>query len=240
MANTLFLRLEGVLQAWGERGRWSVRDTAPEPTKSGVIGLVACAMGYKTDAQIRPLAEKTRIGVRCDVPGQIITDYHTADLGQPFLQKGWTTRGVAESRGGGSAATGTHIRYRQYHADASYTVALTLDPVAEYPDLSAVEEALRQPERPLFVGRKTCLPSVPILGGRIAASTLRDALATAPASRWSPGGDRVAEAWWPAAEGGEGMEQTVSDHRDWYNQIHTGKRFICHGHVNVRGGDHDD
>ncbi|MGC8879968.1 MAG: CRISPR-associated protein Cas5, partial [Anaerolineae bacterium] len=32
MANTLFLRLEGPLQAWGERARWRVRDTAPEPT----------------------------------------------------------------------------------------------------------------------------------------------------------------------------------------------------------------
>ena len=58
MANTLFLRLEGPLQSWGERGRWSVRDTALEPTKSGVIGLIACALGYRDDTQIRPLSEK--------------------------------------------------------------------------------------------------------------------------------------------------------------------------------------
>jgi CRISPR system Cascade subunit CasD len=49
MANTLFLRLEGPLQSWGERARWDVRDTAPEPTKSGVIGLLACALGLSAD-----------------------------------------------------------------------------------------------------------------------------------------------------------------------------------------------
>jgi CRISPR system Cascade subunit CasD len=45
MANTLFLRLEGPLQAWGERGRWSIRDSAAEPTKSGVIGLLVHGCG---------------------------------------------------------------------------------------------------------------------------------------------------------------------------------------------------
>src|SRR5205814_6367260 len=40
------LRLEGPLQSWGSRARWDVRDTEPEPTKSGVIGLLGCALGY--------------------------------------------------------------------------------------------------------------------------------------------------------------------------------------------------
>ena len=42
----LFLRLEGPLQSWGIRSRWDVRETQPEPTKSGVIGLLGCALGY--------------------------------------------------------------------------------------------------------------------------------------------------------------------------------------------------
>ena len=52
MANTLFLRLEGPLQSWGERGHWAVRDTAPEPTKSGVVGLLGCALGRHDDVAV--------------------------------------------------------------------------------------------------------------------------------------------------------------------------------------------
>jgi len=44
--NTVFVRLEGPLQSWGTRARWGERDTELEPTKSGVIGLVACALGW--------------------------------------------------------------------------------------------------------------------------------------------------------------------------------------------------
>ena len=42
----MLLRLEGVLQSWGERSRWDHRDTSDMPTKSALIGLLGCAMGY--------------------------------------------------------------------------------------------------------------------------------------------------------------------------------------------------
>lgn len=35
----LLLRLEGLLQSWGEHSRWDHRDSSDMPTKSGVIGL---------------------------------------------------------------------------------------------------------------------------------------------------------------------------------------------------------
>src|SRR4029434_6713182 len=89
MARTLFLRLEAPLQAWGERGQWSVRDTAPEPTKSGVVGLLACALGWQDDEPIRTLSRSLRIGVRCDFMGVSapLVDYHTVGGGykQPQL-----------------------------------------------------------------------------------------------------------------------------------------------------------
>ena len=52
----LLIRLEGPLQSWGERSKWDYRDTADFPTKSGVIGMIACAMGLeRTDAQLGKL-----------------------------------------------------------------------------------------------------------------------------------------------------------------------------------------
>ena len=59
--NTLFLHLEGVLQAWGEESRYMVRNTAPLPTKSGVIGLLAQALGDPEAAV--GLSDTMRMGV---------------------------------------------------------------------------------------------------------------------------------------------------------------------------------
>lgn len=175
MANILFLRLEGPLQAWGERGRWSVRDTAPEPTKSGVIGLVACAMGYHTDEQIRPLSEKTRLGVRCDAPGRLITDYHT-------VGGGYDAPALLTAEGKPKVSSGrphTEITWRDYLCDASFLVALQSD------DESLIEQmayAVQNPVWPVYLGRKSCPPSYPVYDGVGQFSSLADALAS---GNWS-------------------------------------------------------
>jgi len=168
MANTLFLRLEGPLQAWGERGRWSVRDTAPEPTKSGVIGLIACAMGYNRDEQIRPLVEKTRMAVRCDAPGQLITDYHTVGGGyaEPMLL---TAQGKPKKSSG---SPHTELTWRDYLCDASFLVALQADEAL----IEQMAYALQNPVWPIFLGRKSCLPSRPVFDGVADCASMEDAL----------------------------------------------------------------
>ena len=47
-SNTVFLWLEGPLQAWGVTSRFAVRDTGDVPSKSGVLGLVCAALGLRT------------------------------------------------------------------------------------------------------------------------------------------------------------------------------------------------
>ena len=48
--NTLFLRLEGPLQAWGDNSKFVIRRCMDAPTKSGVLGLICCAMGLSRQA----------------------------------------------------------------------------------------------------------------------------------------------------------------------------------------------
>ncbi|EPH41022.1 type I-E CRISPR-associated protein Cas5/CasD [Streptomyces aurantiacus] len=88
MTHTLLLRLEGLLQAWGTRSRFSDRDTATHPTKSGVIGLLAAADGHDrndhpTHPDTLPLTTLAhlRFGVRADRPGHPVHDFHTAGGG---------------------------------------------------------------------------------------------------------------------------------------------------------------
>lgn len=55
--NSLFLRLEGPLQAWGDPSKFVIRRTMDAPTKSGVFGLLCCALGYSRGAARERLPE---------------------------------------------------------------------------------------------------------------------------------------------------------------------------------------
>ena len=77
-SSVLLLWLEGPMQSWGTRSRWDVRDTGLEPTKSGVIGLLGCAMGLpRNNPELERLDGDIRFGVRVENPGIVSADYHT-------------------------------------------------------------------------------------------------------------------------------------------------------------------
>jgi CRISPR system Cascade subunit CasD len=235
MAEMLLLRLDAPLMSFGGVRVDETNRTEAFPLRSMVAGLLANALGYdhRDFARTSALQRRLRLAARQDAPGERLVDYQTVDLGQDFLQQGWTMRHEVEGRRGGSASEGTHIRYRHYLADALYTVVLSLDPPGEAPTLDDLEAALREPERPLFLGRKPCLPSSPLLLGRGEAPSLLAALRQVPVAhrRHQQGRREKLLAWWPADE-----EATPDSHlipvfedRDWENQGHTGRRFLREG-----------
>lgn len=140
---TLLLRLEGPMQSWGYRSRFDYRDTALEPTRSGVIGLICAAMGI---ARREPISrfDALRMGVRVDKEGRPERDYHTAggDRHDP------REYGVIKADGSG---IDTVVSRRDYLADASFTVGLESD---NKDLLDVIAAKLRNPEWVLFLGRK--------------------------------------------------------------------------------------
>lgn len=158
MANTLFLRLEGPLQAWGERARWSVRDTCTEPTKSGVVGLLGCALGLTADEDLKKLSENIKMGIRCDKQGTFLTDFHTV------------VGGVLNAEG--KIKADTMLSYRSYLSDASFLVALQ----SSIEQVSRLGFALKNPVWPYYLGRRACVPSKPIYEGEGNFPDLRSAL----------------------------------------------------------------
>jgi len=223
--------------AFGGMAVDAIRSTDPFPGRSLVTGLLGNALGYD-HAQcelLERLQERIRLGVRRDIDGTRVTDYQTVDLGQAHLVgTGWTTRGRVERRRG-AFSTGTHQRYRDYFADASFLVAVTLEPEDETPTVRDLASALDQPERPLFLGRKGCLPSVRLNEGVVAVDSIEQALLTARAPRRA-GSDEV--SLWLAADEAEldGSTCWVSDRRDWRNQVHTGRRLVRQVQRSLIGG----
>lgn len=159
MPNTLFLYLEAPLQSWGERAQWSERDTAPEPTKSGIVGLLACALGWADDARIRDLSQSIRVGVRCDHAGNPTTlmDYHTVGGGYATPQL-LTGAGLPKLSKG---APHTEPTKRYYLSDSVFLVAVQATPNR----IQQLADAVQSPVWPMFLGRKSCVPTRPPFDG---------------------------------------------------------------------------
>ena len=204
------------------------------PGRSLLTGLIGNALGWDHgDAPLLArLQERLRHAARWDAEPERVVDYHTVDLGQAFMQDtGWTTRGRREDRGSGAATSGTHQRYRHYWANGCATLSMMLlDESDESPDLAGVENALHRPARPLFLGRKTCMPAAPILLGRRSATSLRTALQAEPladiGARRRP---RAIPACWPVDENPGTQEMEVADLRDWMNNVHRGSQRYATG-----------
>ncbi|MDX2272806.1 MAG: type I-E CRISPR-associated protein Cas5/CasD [Cyanobacteriota bacterium] len=143
---TLLLRLAGPLQSWGRGSRFDSRDTDTVPTQSGVIGLIASAMGIKRYNQAR-LAEIARLhmGVLIEREGKLLVDYHTA-MG-------------AVKADGTSDEKETIQSQRQYLCDAEFLVGLESN---DEKLLRDIEHHLCFPTWQPFLGRKSCPPSKPI------------------------------------------------------------------------------
>ena len=201
------------------------------PARSMLTGLLANALGWtramRTEHQA--LQERIVFGVvwEREVAHSRMTDYQTAQLGKN--DRAWTTRGVPAGRAGGAATyAGAHQRWRDYHADLRLAVVLRLEPADADPTLDVLAAALDRPARPLFIGRKSCLPSARIFGGWVTeAADARAALrvvAPTDASRLL--------AFWPEGEGtGARRITTVTDERNWVSGLHGGGRRICEGSI---------
>lgn len=205
------------------------------PGLAMLTGLLANALGWhhRDVARLQALQARLRFAARWDCPPERLLDYQTVDLGQEHLDgTGWTTRSVREDRGSGAATSGTHIRLRHYWANGVLTLALALDGDTA-PTLDELEQALRAPARPLFLGRKACLPAAPLFLARSTAESLRLALAQEPlASRATAKPEHKLQACWPEGDG-EGESREVYDVRDWGNQMHLGSRRMTHGYLEV-------
>jgi CRISPR system Cascade subunit CasD len=232
--DAILLRFDAPLMSFGGTAIDQRRITRPYPGRSMLTGLLGNALGYDhSDANsLQALQERIEYAVREDHAGKLLRDFQTADLSQDFMQAGWTTGGVAQRRAGAEATRqGTHIRLRDYLADAIYTVALALEPPDADPDAARLEAALCAPARPLFIGRKSCLPAEPIFLSRRQTESLLTALKEAPRSKRAQGAHfRI---WRPVAGPQVRGALPLTDDRDWSNQIHVGRRFIIEEFIDV-------
>ena len=156
---TLLLRLTAPLQAWGDESKYDIRGTRNEPTKSGVIGMIAAALGYRRDSEkIGELATKLRMGIRVDQQGTIVRDFQTARA--PKYGSGRSLRYKMD--GSLIMEDAPYVTFRYYLCDACFLVGMECNDM-DY--LHTIEEALKTPIFHLYLGRKSCPPALPVVLG---------------------------------------------------------------------------
>jgi len=128
------------MQSWGVSSVFEKRGTEHEPSKSGVIGLICAALGRDRREPVNDLVA-LKMGVRIDRPGRLEKDFQTA---------------LEVAKAGGGAETQLSQRY--YLSDAAFLVGLEGDETL----LGQINQALKNPVWPIFLGRKAYLPSCPV------------------------------------------------------------------------------
>jgi CRISPR system Cascade subunit CasD len=226
----LILRLASPLVAFGGEtidNHGVIRDF---PALSMLTGLLANALGWDRadDEAHNQLQQRLLIGTALASGGQRLMEFQTAELGA--ADKGWTTWGTPEERRGGAGSyAAPHLRYRDYHADLTAWVALRLEPAEVAPTLDDIAQALDKPARPLFIGRKPCLPTGRLVVGWVEADTLL--LALKSLTRQQQPGSHGLRAQWPDAEGElpQDRQLDVCDERNWTSGVHGGWRAVREG-----------
>lgn len=157
---TLLMRLMGPMQSWGTTSRFDERDTQREPSKSGVIGLICAALGRDRSEPVEDLAA-LRMGTRVEREGILMRDYVTAT-------------GVVNAAGKVDRHR-TVVSQRYFLSDAAFLVGME----GETGLLAEIVEALNRPVWPLFLGRKSYVPTAPVsLKDGMMDLSLEDALSS--------------------------------------------------------------
>jgi CRISPR system Cascade subunit CasD len=161
----LLLWLQAPLQSWGADSKFGRRDTLNFPTKSGVLGLVCCALGYGGEqreflAEFAPLKQTVLSFSRCKndkkLPREpLLRDFHTVGNGYDDKDP-WQTFLIPKTADGKKAVGGgSKLTYRYYLQDAFFAVILEV-PTSKADTLAA---ALQTPVWDLCLGRKSCVPT---------------------------------------------------------------------------------
>ena len=223
----LHLRLAAPLMAFGGVAIDHVGPTREFPSASALTGLLANALGYRREdvARHQALQDRLIFGALSVLPeGRsvplLVTDTQNAKLEK--ADRGWTTWGAPEGRAGATYDS-PHRRRRDYLADHETRVVLRLAG-RESPMIDDVSTALDRPARPLFIGRKPCLPTSPLLAGRVEAANAYAALQ----SLGIPG-----HAIWPdEGDRPDGvLDHDLADLRNWHSGLHGGSRVVLEGRI---------
>ena len=134
----------------GDHSKWDARDSGDFPTKSGVVGLLACAMGMERgDRELVSLSHAIRMAVRGDRPGTRVVDFKPYRAVRTFTrQKTGTGLRTNPTLFPVAGIWRTQVFWFSWRTDEGWR--------------QRIVSALKAPKWPVYLGRKSCVPSRPV------------------------------------------------------------------------------
>ncbi|NLB30284.1 MAG: type I-E CRISPR-associated protein Cas5/CasD [Alcaligenaceae bacterium] len=169
----LLMWLEAPLLSWGYDSRFGRRDSLDFPTKSGVLGLLCCALGQGGEQRewlakwavrnmiVKAYVHQDRKTGRAKPRLPMMRDFQMVGSGYDTNDPCQSLLVPRKSDGGKAVGGGTKMTYRFYLQDMAFAVALQ-GPLEE---LKELEAALQNPVWDLYFGRKNCAPTEIIAQG---------------------------------------------------------------------------
>lgn len=153
--------LEAPLQSWGHDSKFGRRATLPFPTRSGVMGLLCCAMGKGGEQRAWLAAMRRQELTVAAYAGTgaknapMLMDFHMVGSGYD-QHDSWQDLMIPKKSDGSrpSNTTGARLTYRYYLQDMAFACVLEL-PANE---AANIEKGLSAPVWPICLGRKCCVP----------------------------------------------------------------------------------
>lgn len=219
MPELLLYQLYGPMVSWGEAAVGEVRNSYNAPSKSAVVGMVACALGItrQEEQRLRALQDSLGFGLWITHPGHILLDYHTAQVPHGAKNRDLPTRRdeLAQDK------LNTVLSSRTYLCDARAIIALWRADGAddEAPTLAQIKAALLEPKFTLYLGRKSCPLALPLEPQLIEAASLKAAFEHARFDSFTasdlptPSPKRPQEVRWEAGPIPSGFEPLMTQQR---------------------------
>lgn len=161
MSRYLVFQLYAPLMSWGEAAVGEVRYSNAVPSRSALLGLLAAACGIRREAAhldefnrhyhfaIRPFSSRE----------QWLRDYHTVEVPKENRKRIYFTR--RDELVLAPEDLNTMITTRDYRCDALFHIAVQETEGAPIV-LEKLAVALEEPVFPLYLGRKSCPPALPL------------------------------------------------------------------------------
>ena len=181
MTDYLLFTFAAPLASFGALAVGERRPTWNRPSKSQIIGLVAGCLGIERgeEARQQALADGLGFAVRIDAPGQLASDYHTAQTPKEVsIRRRTKTHGPLRTRSDELACDDlkTILSQREFIAGSFHTIALWRWGDTA-PALVTMSAALERPVVAPFAGRKAHPLMLPMAPQIIHAATIEKAFA---------------------------------------------------------------
>lgn len=176
MSHYLVFQLHGPMASWGVDAPGEVRHSHALPSRSALLGLLAAALGIcrEEEARLNDFNQHYSFLVCASREPRWARDYHTVQMPKEVNKIRYFSRREELQD---PELLSALITRRDYFTDAWWMIGVAVTPDAPY-TLAQLQDALRHPVFPLYLGRKShplALPLSPLLLKGCAPEVLSDA-----------------------------------------------------------------